>query len=723
MRFNRLRFVGSLWPAVRWATPLIGVTVLLSIAVATASGQPGGFPDLGLSGFGSGGAAGQKVTISAAILPPEAGRPATLSVTADILPGWHIYSITQKKGGPRTTLIQLAEANNYRLTGPFQSTSAPKIHQEKFWPGLDIEEHENRVSWTAPLEPLGGTDLSQLVVSGNVRTQVCANVCIDLDLPFEARWKSGQSAAAPPGTNQSAEQPATSAAAPRVPLAAEGPTEFRASNVVVTGRLDKRSVAPGDTVNLTIALAPAAGWHVYELTDRLPKDRFASRPTLIVMDGRVGFQATRPVADKPVLEKVWQELDGKIDRYYQGPVSWTVPLSAPSQLGEHALSGYVGFQACSDAGMCAIPTAARFQVNLQVGEASVPGIVPVTFAQASYNDVGQLTESLPPWDGTLLAASADSSGDGQANSWHTIGRYLLFAFLAGLILNVMPCVLPVIGLKVMSFVRQAGEDRGRIFQLNLWYVLGIMSVFMALAALAAFANLGWGQQFQTPEVGIALAAVVFVFALSLLGVWEIPIPGFVGTGAAAEVAEREGAAGAFCKGILTTILATPCSGPFLGTALAWALAQQKAVIFATFASMGLGMASPYLVLSVSPGLIRFLPKPGAWMETFKELMGFVLLGTVVWIFTFVKEEYRVATLGLLVGLWVACWMFGRVPMTASGGGRIKAALLGGAFALLVGWFSFHWLVPGEEWEPYTPNTLAQLRDEGATVLVDFTADS
>ncbi|NIP84467.1 MAG: hypothetical protein GTO03_02480, partial [Planctomycetales bacterium] len=365
------------------------------------------------------------------------------------------------------------------------------------------------------------------VVRGQIRTQVCADLCLDLNLPFEARLASPAPAAprvAPAGA------PAPAAAPPQAPGAAgAAPVEFRAGDTVVRGQLDRVRVAAGETVQLTITLAPAAGWHVYEFSDHLPQDRFASRPTLIVLDRRDGFQATRPVADKPVVEKVWQELGGRIDRYYQGPVTWKIQLTAPSRLGPATLSGYVGFQACSEEGMCAVPTAAQFAFQLAVGEASQAGALPLAFRPASYNQVGQLASSSPPWDGTLLAAEAGPPGSGPSLGWQTFGRYMLFAFLAGLILNVMPCVLPVIGLKVMSFVRQAGEDRGRVFQLNLWYILGIMTVFMTLAALAAFANLGWGQQFQTPEVGIALAAVVFVFALSLLGVWEIPLPGFVGT--------------------------------------------------------------------------------------------------------------------------------------------------------------------------------------------------
>ena len=135
----------------------------------------------------------------------------------------------------------------------------------------------------------------------------------------------------------------------------------------------------------------------------------------------------------------------------------------------------------------------------------------------------------------------------------------MFAFLGGLILNVMPCVLPVIAIKVLSFVQQAGEDRGRIFLLNATYSLGVISVFMLLATLAAFFGTSWGGQFQSIEFLVAMSALVFVMGLSLLGVFEIPIPGFVGSSAGGH---QEGLGGAFMTGIFATILATPCSGPF-----------------------------------------------------------------------------------------------------------------------------------------------------------------
>ena len=264
-----------------------------------------------------------------------------------------------------------------------------------------------------------------------------------------------------------------------------------------------------------------------------------------------------------------------------------------------------------------------------------------------------------------------------------IAWYVVAGFLGGLILNVMPCVLPVIGLKIMSFVEQSGHDRRRALVLNVWYSLGLLAVFFVLATLAVTIGLGWGQMFAKAGFSLTLAAVVFVMGLSFLGVWEIPIPGFAGRGKATELAAKEGAAGAFVKGALTTVLATPCTFPVLATALAWAIAQPPLLTYAVFLSIGLGMASPYLLIAVFPRLIRFLPKPGAWMDTFKQLMGFVLMGTVVWFLTFVDLPLVAPTVGLLFGLWGACWWVGRLSPLADGGAKGRTWLEAAAFAAVV----------------------------------------
>src|SRR6185503_2025758 len=185
-------------------------------------------------------------------------------------------------------------------------------------------------------------------------------------------------------------------------------------------------------------------------------------------------------------------------------------------------------------------------------------------------------------------------------------------------------------------------------------------------------SLGWGAQFGSTAFNVTLAAVVFAMALSLLGVWEVPIPGFFGSGSVQSAASKEGPLGAFLKGVVTTVLATPCTAPLMAAAIAWAITQPIAINLAVFATVGLGMASPYLLIGVYPELLRFLPKPGAWMETFKQISGFVLLGTVVFILSFIETAAIVPTLALLLGIAVACWLISRTPLTAEFGDRVKS---------------------------------------------------
>ena len=306
---------------------------------------------------------------------------------------------------------------------------------------------------------------------------------------------------------------------------------------------------------------------------------------------------------------------------------------------------------------------------------------------------------------------------------------IFFGLVGGLILNLMPCVLPVIGLKILGFVEQGGQSRARTLVLNIWYSLGLLAVFMVLAAVAVNLHLKWGQQFQSSAFVIVMCGVVFVMALSFLGVWEIPIPGFVGSGQSAKLAAKEGAAGAFAKGVLTTILATPCSGPYLGAVFSYALTQSPLVTYIVFASIGLGMASPYLLIGAFPALIRFLPKPGMWMETFKQLMGFILLATVVYLFSLLDKDLFVPVLALMFGLWAACWWIGRTPLTAELGRKLRAWGIGAGFAAVVGWFSLTVLVPHPEvphpaeldWQPYSEARLDRLLGQGKTVMVDITA--
>lgn len=211
----------------------------------------------------------------------------------------------------------------------------------------------------------------------------------------------------------------------------------------------------------------------------------------------------------------------------------------------------------------------------------------------------------------------------------------LFGFLGGLILNVMPCVLPVIALKILGFVQQAGQSPRRVFRLGLAFVAGVFAWFFGLAALlvlmkAAGHQVNWAFQFQNPAFVLVMFVIVLVFSLNLLGVFELVLPAKANS-ALARLVAHEGYWGAFLHGVFATLLATPCTAPFLAPALGFALGQPAHLIFAMFAVIAAGMSLPYFLLTARPAWLRFLPKPGMWMVRLKQAMGVLLAATALWL--------------------------------------------------------------------------------------------
>ena len=416
-------------------------------------------------------------------------------------------------------------------------------------------------------------------------------------------------------------------------------------------------------------------------------------------------------------------MDGTI-RYHEAPIRWTIPIEIPlsAKPGNYAIGGLIGFHTCNDAIGCDLPKAADFSATLMVGAAAVPSTAePLQFRPAEYATVARLADQAAGNDALSKPNPAAHAPIASKEEPVTLAAVILLSLLGGFILNFMPCVLPVIGLKLLSFLEQGGKSRTHVFALNICYTLGLLAVFMVLATLTAFAGFAWGE--RSTSFNIGLTCVVFVMALSFLGVWEIPIPGFVGSGKGVELAAREGAIGAFAKGILTTVLATPCSGPFLGLVFAFCAKQPPGTVYLVFGLIGVGMAMPYLVIGLFPRLIRFLPKPGAWMDTFKQFMGFILLGTVVYLFWTLNRTYLVPTFALLIGLWAGCWWIGRTPLFASLSRKLAAWTTGGLVAAAVGVFAFFFLTPVLlDGEPYSQPRLDKLAAEGKTVVLDFTAN-
>jgi len=244
--------------------------------------------------------------------------------------------------------------------------------------------------------------------------------------------------------------------------------------------------------------------------------------------------------------------------------------------------------------------------------------------------------------------------------------FLLFGFIGGFILNLMPCVLPVISLKIFGFIQQAGQSRQKILQSGLAFTAGIFAWFIGLALIlialkAAGHQITWAVQFTNPYFVLFMSVVVLVFALNLFGVFEISLPQSATRGLLS-ASGAEGNAGSFFQGVFATVLATPCTAPFLGTALGFAFTQSAGVILAMFVAIAAGMSAPYFLLSAQPAWLRFLPKPGPWMVRVKQFMGFLLLATLLFLLYVLGAQRGTdaviwASCFLLV-ISIVCWMKG-----------------------------------------------------------------
>jgi len=375
--------------------------------------------------------------------------------------------------------------------------------------------------------------------------------------------------------------------------------------------------------------------------------------------------------------------------------------------------------------------------NLRTGfEVKIPVIGDTTAAAATGNEV-----SAAP------APSLPANATAPALPTQPLWRMLLYAFIGGLILNIMPCVLPVIALKILGFVGESRSNPQHVRTLGLVYALGVLVSFLALAAViigvkAAGHYAGWGMQFGSPVFVVCLTTLVLLVALNLFGVFEVTLGGRA-LDAAGGLASKHGAPGAFFNGVLATALATPCTAPFLSIALGFAFAQKAPLIVLTFLAVGAGLAAPYVALSWNPAWLKLLPKPGAWMEKFKIAMGFPMLATAVWLFNLAAGSYGKSVLWLGVFLVIvafAAWIFGEFVQRGRVGRGLAFVI---TLILLVGGYAFalesqlQWRQPlaapdstgslkesvgGIEWQRWSPAAVAAAQADGRPVLVDFTAD-
>ena len=530
------------------------------------------------------------------------------------------------------------------------------------------------------------------------------------------------------------------------------PAGFTASDI--TWPLPRRLVEPGDIqvyaykneVLLVRTITPPASIDVPEIT--IPAKSSWLVCEAICIPGKADVQLTLPVAtsaepanadlfarfaaltasdDKPPFEVAWTPTATGWNLGLRNATGATRADFYPFADEKHPVGHTAARDLVAGAADLAIPVA---------GSAPVRGIVVLENGQRR-GWIIESTSDAPP------AVSREETPAAKSGLW----TYLLFGFIGGFILNLMPCVLPVISLKIFGFMRQAGDSRANIFKHGLAFTAGIFLWFLGLAAViialkSAGNEVTWAFQFQNPWFNFVIGAVVFLFALNLFGVFEIVLPGRASQGIA-EAGSHGGLGGSFAQGILATLLATPCTAPFLGTALGFAFSQTSAVIAAMFASIAAGMAFPYLLLSAQPGWMKFLPKPGAWMERLKQFMGFPLAATLLWLLYVIGQQRGTEAViwasAAYLCLALAAWLYGAFlgPLSSS---RAKTlATLGIALSLLLGlgYFTGNLFaraaaiapeksatVPadGMPWVPYSEAELQRLLAEGKPVFLDFTAD-
>jgi thiol:disulfide interchange protein DsbD len=361
------------------------------------------------------------------------------------------------------------------------------------------------------------------------------------------------------------------------------------------------------------------------------------------------------------------------------------------------------------------------------GDAVAAGGWPGTGGRKALAVAAPVVAKLPVAAGTTGIAANDGGIGGSELA------ALAFAFLGGILLNLMPCVFPVLGIKVMGFVRHAHGDARAMRVQGAIFAAGVLVSFAALAGVllalrAGGAQLGWGFQLQSPSVVALLACLFFLLALNLSGLFEW---GGFAQSMTSNLGARGRYADAFLSGVLATVVATPCTAPFMGAAVGFTLTQSAGLALAVFLALGVGMAAPVFLLALFPRLLKRLPKPGQWMEAFKQILAFPLFATSAWLaWVLGAQAGNDAVLALLLGLVIigmAAWMYGR--WTHAGAWRPALAVVLGALGIFIAWpvasvatrTSREVARADEEWPAWSPEKVRQLLAEGRPVFVDFTA--
>lgn len=727
-----------------WSIPLTNRMVLWTVLVACAAGAQASNAE-------------EKARVKARLVADTnalaAGKTFRLGVAFTIDDDWHIYWKHPGQTG-QATQVTWKLPDGFKA-GPLQYPTPRKFVDKA---GIVSYGYENEVLIFAEITP--PKDLpagKKLTLKAGTEWLACKTLCVLGSAELSAELP----VAADGASTKPAHEDLFTSAEQAMPVPAD-----KAEHLTITSGTNVDRVRPGDEFKLGVRLDIAKGMHIQS---HKPLDE-----AFVATDLFIGAPDTVVLELPKFPEGKVREVSGMKLSEYAGTVRIMIPARATADLepGKLTAEAVLVYQVCKDSGVCLPPMSARIEIPIHAAEKGAE----VTKANASIF-AGQSTDAAKDEQDRQAAATEAAATDAQATDRQAapakqqeaagtgagsedltaaadpgIVLMLVFAFLGGLILNVMPCVLPVISIKIMSFVEQAGEDAKRIFLLGMSFAAGMVAFFLLLGLLAMAVRIGPGWVLQNTLGVVIITTVIFAFALSLFGVFEIQLPGKASSNLAS-AASKEGPGGAFAKGFFATILGTSCTAPFISTAWSAALAASPPVRLILFLVMGLGMASPYILLSAKPDWMKLLPKPGPWMDGFKQFMGFVLIATALWLLWVLEghvgPDGLIWMLVFLTVVSLALWMIGRIPATA-GKGRWARTTSVAVAILIAGSLGFRYQLdnlPEQEgttaqvsqaallgngdgegldyttipWQPYEKGLAEKLADEGKVVFVDFTA--
>ncbi len=694
------------------------------------------------------------------------GQTVELAIRFKIQPEWHVYWRNRGEGGLEPFFTwQLPEG--YKI-GPLQYP-APRRHVDRADAHTFILEGEPTFLTTLAV-PATAAAGATATIGLEAQWLVCKEVC----KPGEKSLTLRLPIVASPDEVKPAHEDVFKRARAEIPHPAEKAKHLR--QLTAAANVDR--VVPGSEFKVAVVAVVPDELH---LNSSKPLDEYLI-PTDVFNDAAEGLDIGRPVFPPGIEEP--GAIPGEKISVYRGRTAIILPIRAEKSLKGDSVrvSGVITYQACSDkTRQCYPPTAAEWAVTLPIGkpgETAQPANTELFTGAATRPSPPQMVEKGPagPSDARSGTGGGQGTGGGSPGAPNTLlqtppdwggtwlgrvqGRlaslgligYLIMAFAGGFILNLMPCVLPVISIKILSFVQQAKESRVRVFTLGVAFAAGILLSFIVLGILIVLLDQQWGGLFQMPQMVIGLAAVVTAFALSLFGVFALFPPKIVNQ--LGEAVPQEGHFGAFGMGLLATLLGTACTAPFLSAAISIATQQSPAVGVLIFVVAGLGMAIPYVLLAAKPAWLRLVPRPGPWMKEFEQVMGFAILATVAWLLNTVNAQLGgtglLWTLVFLLIVAMAVWLRGRVSYTDPLHIRV-GHFLAGALLVAVGWWlCFHrittipelieqqreirlamtadwlkdpnWDAREFPWIEYHPDRVQQAVKSGRTVFIDYTAE-